>query len=61
MLDSIDDFTNKIGLNKEQSRAVKGYIKELLVDTLRSMKGEFNEEVDRALSDLEVVEIEDDK
>jgi hypothetical protein len=57
MLDNIDDFTQKIGLNAKQSAEVKVYIKTLLVDTLKSMKDEFNDEVNRAIADLETIEV----
>jgi hypothetical protein len=61
MLDNIDDFTQKIGLNTEQSAEVKVYIKTLLVDTLKSMKDEFNDEVNRAIADLETIEVKPEK
>lgn len=51
-MESIDDFAKKIDLNKDQTEAIKKYIVELLLDNLRSMKEEYDAEIDRAIESL---------
>lgn len=51
-MESIDDFSKKINLTKEQTEAVKQYIAELLLDHLKSMKIEYDAEIDRAIESL---------
>ncbi len=45
----IDEFAKSIGLNEEQTRSVKLYIIALLVDNLKQMKDEYNQEIDQAM------------
>lgn len=51
-MESIDDFAKKINLNPEQTDSVKKYIVELLLDHLKSMKIEYDAEIDRAIESL---------
>ena len=56
MSKNIDEFTKEIGLNPEQSDAVKKYLLNLVVDNLKSMKDEYNQEIDTAIDNLTVIE-----
>ena len=51
-MESIDDFAKKTNLTKEQTEALKKYIVELLLDHLKSMKVEYDAEIDRAIESL---------
>lgn len=51
-MDNINEFAVKIGLNSEQTDAVKKYIIDLLLDNLQSMREEYNGEIDRAIKSL---------
>ena len=51
-MESIDDFAKKVNLNPEQTESVKKYIVELLLDHLKSMKVEYDAEIDRAIDSL---------
>lgn len=51
-MESIDDFAKKINLTSEQTDSVKKYIVELLLDNLKSMKEEYDAEIDRAIESL---------
>lgn len=51
-MESIDDFSKKINLNPEQTESVKKYVVELLLDHLKSMKIEYDAEIDRAIESL---------
>ena len=53
---NIDDFTKEIGLTEDQSIAVKKYILELVVDNLKSMKDEYNQEIDNVIDSLTEIE-----
>ncbi|MCL4384029.1 hypothetical protein M1116_01090 [Patescibacteria group bacterium] len=48
----IDQFAESIHLNAEQTKAVKEYIVNLLLDNLRQMKEEYNQEIDTAIKNL---------
>lgn len=50
---TVDEFSQSIGLNPEQTKAVKSYIINLLIDNLMQMKDEYNQEIDSAISNLE--------
>lgn len=49
----VDEFSQSIGLTPEQTKAVKGYIINLLIDNLMQMKEEYNQEIDAAIGNLE--------
>ena len=51
-MESIDDFSKRTNLTKEQTESVKKYIVELLLDNLTSMKEEYDSEIDRAINSL---------
>lgn len=51
-MESIDDFAKRTNLTKEQTAFVKKYIVELLLDNLKSMKDEYDAEIDRAIESL---------
>jgi len=53
---NIDEFTKEIGLTRDQSSAVKEYILELVVDNLKSMKDEYNQEIDTVIENLTGIE-----
>jgi hypothetical protein len=52
MMDNFDDFATKAGLSETQKLAVMNYIMEMLVDNLRSMKDEYNGEIDQAINGI---------
>jgi len=56
MVKNIDEFTKEIGLTPKQSSAVKEYILELVVDNLKSMKEEYNQEIDAVVESLTGIE-----
>lgn len=49
----VDEFCQSIGLSADQTKAVKEYIINLVIDNLVQMKDEYNEEIDGAISNLE--------
>lgn len=49
----VDEFCQSIGLSAEQTKSVKEYIINLVIDNLVQMKDEYNEEIDGAISNLE--------
>lgn len=49
---TIDQFAVSIGLNEEQTKAVKEYFINLLVTNFELMKQEYNDEIDRAIENL---------
>ena len=56
MQKNIDEFTKENGLTPQQSSAVKEYILELVVDNLKSMKDEYNQEIDTVIDSLTGIE-----
>lgn len=56
MLKNIDEFAKEIGLTDLQSLAVKKYILDLVVDNLKSMKDEYNQEIDTVIDNLTGIE-----
>jgi hypothetical protein len=51
-MDNFDDFASKAGLSQEQKLSVMRYIMELLVDNLRSMRDEYDTEIDQVISGI---------
>lgn len=51
-MDNFDDFSKKIGLTEDQKQAIMTYILEILADNLRSMKEEYNLEIDKTIEGL---------
>lgn len=52
MQKNIDEFAKEIGLTSDQSIAVKEFILDLVVDNLKSMKDEYNQEIDTVIDSL---------
>ncbi|MFA5827944.1 MAG: hypothetical protein WC841_01080 [Candidatus Shapirobacteria bacterium] len=52
MQKNIDEFAKEIGLTNAQSAAVKEFILDLVVDNLKSMKDEYNQEIDTVIDSL---------
>jgi len=52
-MDNYDDFSLKAGLSEKQKLAVMEYIMELLADNLKSMREEYDAEIDRAIDGIE--------
>jgi len=51
-MDNFDDFASKAGLSQEQKLSVMRYIMELLVDNLRSMRDEYDTEIDQVINGI---------
>lgn len=51
-MDKYDEFAKKIGLNNDQYSAVKKYILDLMIENLKEMKDEYNNEIETVIEDL---------
>jgi len=52
-MDKFEDFAKISKLNKEQTEAVRAYLKEVIRENLLLMKDEYNNEIDMVIDSLD--------